>query len=404
MEKISRQKTFFIIGAAALTIAVFASGAVFGYSRRPEMEKVLGIFNQETEKPQEVDFGPFWKAWRIVEDRYAAADGVDRQKMVWGAISGALGSLGDPYTVFFPPEEKKLFESEIRGSFGGVGMEIGIKKGILTVVAPLKNTPASRAGIKAGDKILKIGEEETLDMTTEEAVKLIRGPEWTEVKLLLLQKNKEKPREVTLTREVIKIPVLDTEIREGGIFIIKLYNFSERSPYEFREALRKMKASGSTKLVLDLRNNPGGFLEAAVDVASWFLDTGKIVAREKFKNGDEQLYRSRGYKPFGELSMVILVNEGSASASEIVTGALLDHGIAKVVGEKTFGKGTVQELIDVTDNTSIKVTIARWLTPNGDDITKNGIVPDIEVEQKEEDEAEGRDTQMEKALETVRSL
>ncbi|MEK7085180.1 MAG: S41 family peptidase [Patescibacteria group bacterium] len=404
MEKISRQKTFFIIGAAALTIAVFASGAVFGYSRRPEMEKVLGIFNQETEKPQEVDFGPFWKAWRIVEDRYAAADGVDRQKMVWGAISGALGSLGDPYTVFFPPEEKKLFESEIRGSFGGVGMEIGIKKGILTVVAPLKNTPASRAGIKAGDKILKIGEEETLDMTTEEAVKLIRGPEWTEVKLLLLQKNKEKPREVTLTREVIKIPVLDTEIREGGIFIIKLYNFSERSPYEFREALRKMKASGSTKLVLDLRNNPGGFLEAAVDVASWFLDTGKIVAREKFKNGDEQLYRSRGYKPFGELSMVILVNEGSASASEIVTGALLDHGIAKVVGEKTFGKGTVQELIDVTDNTSIKVTIARWLTPNGDDITKNGIVPDVEVEQKEEDEAEGRDTQMEKALETVRSL
>lgn len=404
MEKISRQKTFFIIGAAALTIAVFASGAVFGYSRRPEMEKVLGIFNQETEKPQEVDFGPFWKAWRIVEDRYAAADGVDRQKMVWGAISGALGSLGDPYTVFFPPEEKKLFESEIRGSFGGVGMEIGIKKGILTVVAPLKNTPASRAGIKAGDKILKIGEEETLDMTTEEAVKLIRGPEGTEVKLLLLQKNKEKPREVTLTREVIKIPVLDTEIREGGIFIIKLYNFSERSPYEFREALRKMKASGSTKLVLDLRNNPGGFLEAAVDVASWFLDTGKIVAREKFKNGDEQLYRSRGYKPFGELSLVILVNEGSASASEIVTGALLDHGIAKVVGEKTFGKGTVQELIDVTDNTSIKVTIARWLTPNGDDITKNGIVPDVEVEQKEEDEAEGRDTQMEKALETVRSL
>ena len=404
MEKISRQKTFFIIGAAALTIAVFASGAVFGYSRRPEMEKVLGIFNQETEKPQEVDFGPFWKAWRIVEDRYAAADGVDRQKMVWGAISGALGSLGDPYTVFFPPEEKKLFESEIRGSFGGVGMEIGIKKGILTVVAPLKNTPASRAGIKAGDKILKIGEEETLDMTTEEAVKLIRGPEGTEVKLLLLQKNKEKPREVTLTREVIKIPVLDTETREGGIFIIKLYNFSERSPYEFREALRKMKASGSTKLVLDLRNNPGGFLEAAVDVASWFLDTGKIVAREKFKNGDEQLYRSRGYKPFGELSLVILVNEGSASASEIVTGALLDHGIAKVVGEKTFGKGTVQELIDVTDNTSIKVTIARWLTPNGDDITKNGIVPDVEVEQKEEDEAEGRDTQMEKALETVRSL
>ncbi len=401
-EKLLKRKAFFIIGSIVLVGAVFAFGAVFGYHQRPEIEKVLGVFNKEAEKPAEVDFEPFWKAWSIVEKRFAAANGIDRQKMVWGAISGALGSLGDPYTVFFPPEEKKLFESEIKGSFGGVGMEIGIKKGILTVVAPLKNTPASRAGIKAGDKILKIEDKETTDMSTEEAVKLIRGPEGTSVKLVLLSKGKEKPREVTVKREVIQIPVLDTEVREEGIFVIKLYNFSERSPVEFRGALRRMSQSGSQKLVLDLRNNPGGYLEAAVDIASWFLDTGKIVAREKFKNGEEQLYRSRGYKPFDNLPIVVLVNQGSASASEIVTGALRDHEAAKVVGEKTFGKGSVQEVIDVTNNTSMKVTIARWLTPNGEDISKNGITPNIEVEQKEDDEAKGRDTQMEKAIEILK--
>ena len=377
-------------------------GTLFGYSQRPEMEKILTIFNKETEKPSAVDFEPFWKAWRIVEEKYAAPDGIDPQNMVWGAIQGALGSLEDPYTVFFPPEEKKLFESEIKGNFEGVGMEIGTRKGILTVISPLKGTPAYSAGVKAGDKILKIDDKETLELTTDKAVRLIRGQKGTQVKLLLLSEGKDEPREVSITRDVIQIPTTETEKR-GDVFIIRLYNFSERAPSEFRKALREFVTSGADKLVLDLRNNPGGFLEVAVDTASWFLDTGKIVAREKFKSGEETLYRSRGYKPFENLPLVVLVNKGSASASEIVAGALKDHGAAALVGEKTFGKGSVQELVAVTDETALKVTIARWLTPNGNDISQNGLTPDVEIKNTEEDDARGRDAQLEKAIEIVQN-
>lgn len=398
-----RKKVFFIIAAVFIVGAAFLLGAFVGYQERPEVEKIAGILNKEVPAGQEIDFSPFWKAWRVVEEKYAAPDGIDRQKLLWGAIQGTVKSLDDPYTVFFPPEEKKFFESEVKGNFEGVGMEIGIRKGVLTVVSPLKDTPAWRAGIKAGDKILKIEDRTTQDLTTEEAVRLIRGPRGTAVTITILSEGKDESREVTLTREVIQIPVLDTEKREDGIFVIKLYNFSERSPFEFRRALREFVFSGQDKLILDLRNNPGGFLEASVDIASWFLDTGEIVAREKFKNGEETIYRSRGYNPFEKLPLVVLVNQGSASASEIVAGALQDHQAAKLIGEKTFGKGSVQELVSVTDDTSLKLTIARWLTPNGKDISQAGLTPDIEVKKTEEDEAKGRDTQLEKAIEVLKN-
>ncbi len=404
MEKPAKSKIFFVIAAILILAATFALGAFFGYDQRPEVEKVLGVINQEPPPATAVDFGPFWKAWRIVEEKYAAPDGVDRQTMVWGAIRGALEALDDPYTTFFPPEEKKLFESEIKGNFGGVGMEIGVRKGILTVVAPLKGTPAFAAGIKAGDKILKIDERDTVDLTTEEAVRLIRGEKGTVVKLLILSENKDKPREISITRDIIRIPTLDTEQKNDGVFMIKLYNFSAEAPYEFRQALRQFVLSGSDKLIIDVRNNPGGFLEASVDIASWFLDTGEVVVREKFKSGEEQLYRSRGYNPFDKLPLVILVNKGSASASEILAGALKDHQKAKLVGEKTFGKGSVQEVIEVTDDTSLKITIARWLTPGGRDISQSGLAPDVEIKASEEDEAKGRDVQLERALEIIKNL
>lgn len=398
------RKSYLVIASALILTITFFLGAYFGYSERPEAERIFGFLNKEAppEIP-EVDFEPFWKTWRIVEEKYAAPDGIDRQKMVWSAIQGALKSLDDPYTVFFPPVEKKLFESEIRGNFEGVGMEIGRRKGFLTVVAPLKGTPAERAGIKAGDKILKIDTTETSDLTVEEAVKLIRGPRGTQVKLLLLSEGKEEPREITVTREIIQIPILDTEQKTDGIFVIKLYNFSEPTPFEFRKALREFILSGSRKLVIDLRNNPGGFLEVAVDTASWFLDTGEVVVRERFKSGEERLYRSRGYDPFKNLPLVVVVNQGSASASEILAGALRDHGKAKLVGEKTFGKASVQELVAVTDETSLKVTIARWLTPQGHDLSSGGLEPDFTIKNTEEDEAGGRDAVLEKAVELLKS-
>ena len=403
MDDSKQRKIFLIIGSILVLAIVFGSGAIFGYSQRPEVERITSVFNKERDKPPEIDFEPFWRAWRIVEEKYAGTDDINRQKMVWGAIQGALASLGDPYTTFFPPEEKKLFESEIKGSFGGVGMEIGLRKGILTVISPIKGTPAFKAGIKPGDKILKIDEKETLGISTDEAVRLIRGEPGTSVGLLILSEASDAPREVSITREIIQIPVIDTEVRDN-VFIIQLYNFSERTPQEFQSAMKKFSTSGADRIILDLRNNPGGFLEVAVDVSSWFLESGQIVAREKFKNGDETLYRSRGYKTKNNLPLVVLVNSGSASASEIVAGALRDHKVATMVGQKTFGKGSVQELIDLTGDTSLKITIARWLTPNGDSISESGLIPEVEIKNTEDDESKGIDRELEKAIETVKNI
>jgi carboxyl-terminal processing protease len=291
---------------------------------------------------------------------------------------------------------------------------------MLTVVAPLKNTPAEKAGIKSGDKILKINDMVTTGMATDQAVKLIRGKQGTIVKLTIGRESAKAPIEITLTRSVIDIPTIDTEIKSGndtasstanatglqknGVFVIRLYSFSAPSPGLFRDALRKFVESGSTKLILDLRNNPGGYLEAAVDMASWFLPAGKIVVQEDFgvNNGGLNYYRSKGYNIFNDnLKFIILVNEGSASASEILSGALQEYGIAKLVGNTTFGKGSVQELINITPDTSLKVTVARWLTPNGKSISETGITPDYTVKITDKDLIAKKDSQMEKAVQLL---
>jgi carboxyl-terminal processing protease len=407
MERISiliRKSAIFIAGFFVLA-AVFGTGAYFGYAKSPEIKKIQNILHRDTpaEVGNNVDFEPFWKAWSVIQEKYISNDGMDNQAMVYGAIGGLAKSLGDPYTTFFPPVEKEMFESQVRGDFQGVGMEIGIRKGILTVISPLKGTPSYRAGVKAGDKILKIGEKITTDMTTEDAVQLIRGPKGTAVEITVVRENEDKPRSIKITRDKIEIPVLETEKKDNGIFIIKLYSFSENSPTLFRNALREMVESGSSKLIVDLRGNPGGYLEVAVDMASWWLPMGKIVVKEKFRNGDETMYRSRGYNIMGSVPTVILANEGSASASEILAGALQDYGLATLVGQKTFGKGSVQELVPITDKTSLKITIARWLTPNGRSISEKGLDPDIKVEITAKDIESGNDTQMFKALEILKA-
>ncbi len=396
------KKLIYIAVLVALLGGVFVGGAFFGYYNRPAIEKVTGLYNKEAiNKPTEVDFSPFWVAWDTVKSKYVNKDSIDNQKMVWGAIQGLVGSLNDPYSVFFPPEESKSFQDEMRGDFGGVGMEIGIRNNALIVISPLKGTPAERAGIKSGDKILKIDDKTTTDMSAEKAASLIRGEKGTSVKLTILKKNSEKPMEIDITREIIKIPVSDTEKKPGGIFVIKMYNFSSNSTNVFRDSLREFIDSGSNKLILDLRNNPGGYLESSVDIASWFLPVGKVVAQEKFSSGKEDLFRSKGYDVFKNLPFVILVNEGSASASEILAGALQEHGIAKLVGQKTFGKGSVQELVQITPDTSLKITIAKWLTPNGKSISDAGLEPDYKVEITDKDIEAGHDPQMDKAVEIL---
>jgi carboxyl-terminal processing protease len=384
--------------------ASFWLGTLYGYAHRPAAERVLGVTSQKTpEHLKDVDFSLFWEAWANLEEKYVDRAKIDRQKMVYGAISGLAQSLKDPYTQFFPPAESKQFQEDIKGSFGGIGAEIGIRKGVLTVIAPLKDNPAERAGIRAADSIVKINDTPTADLTLEEAVRMIRGEVGTNVRLMIFREGMSKPKEYIITRAVIKVVVLTTEKRPNGVFVIKLNEFTENAASEFRKAMQEFADSRSQKLVLDLRNNPGGYLTVAVDIASWFAPAGEVIAREHYADGKEDVYRSGGYRLLERVPTVVLVNEGSASASEIVAGALRDLRGIKLVGAKTFGKGSVQEVVDMSRQSSMKITIAKWLTPNGTEINGKGLEPDIKVEISETPpkDAEGKDPVMEKGIETL---
>ncbi|NTV44159.1 MAG: S41 family peptidase [Candidatus Yonathbacteria bacterium] len=414
----SYRRILLSVGALVLTAGIFVFGVYSGYTNRPEAQKIAHVLGMEPPVgiASDVDFEPFWKVWNLLDEKYhSTKEPANSQQRVWGAIQGLVAATGDPYTVFFPPEESEKFADDISGEFQGVGMEIGIHEGVLTVIAPLKNTPAERAGMRSGDIILKIDETVTTNLSAEDAVKLIRGTQGSTVKLTILHEGSEEPVEISIVRGVISIPTIDTEIRSattgeiiqkagaGDVFVIHLYNFSAQSASLFRDALRTFTLSGTHKLILDLRGNPGGYLEAAADMASWFLPAGKPVVRESFGDGiDEQVYRSKGYNIFNDsLRMVILTDQGSASASEILAGALSEHGVATLVGTRTFGKGSVQELIPITDTTSLKVTVARWLTPNGISISEGGLTPAVEIHLTQEDVDAKRDPQMEKAIEVV---
>ncbi len=394
------------MAAAVLAGGSFFAGLYLGYERRPEVEKIgEKLLNKEKGLPDEVDFEPFWKAWNLIEEKYVIDNGTSTQKLsnqekVWGAISGLVASLGDPYSVFLPPEQKKRFEDDISGNFSGVGMEIGIKNDVLTVIAPLPNSPAIKAGIKAGDKIIKIDETLTANLNTDEAVELIRGEQGKPVNFVMLRNGSESPINLTVIRDIITIPTIDSEKMDNGVYIIRLYNFSAPSPGLFQEALKKFAEAKTDKLIIDLRGNPGGYLEASVEMASWFLPVGKPVVIEKRGDGErDKIYRSKGYDVFSdELKMAILIDRGSASASEILAGALSEYGKGILVGEKSFGKGSVQELVPLTDDSSIKITIAKWHTPNGHSISQSGLEPQIKAEITEEDILAGKDPQLDAAV------
>lgn len=351
------------------------------------------------------EFAPFWTAWSVLDDKNINAASTSRESKLYGSIQGLASSYNDPYTVFFPPTESKLFQENIAGDFGGVGMEIGIKENKLTVVTPLKGSPAEAAGVKAGDVVLQVNGTSTQGMAVDQAVSYIRGVPGTKVTITFLPVGATKPVERTIVRDVIKIPTIDI-IEKGDIYTIRLYSFTAQSADLFREALRKFVLSGKHKLILDLRGNPGGYLDAAWDMASWFLPAGKVVVTEDFgKPNMQQIFRSKGYKVFHKnLQMIILADAGSASASEILAGALREHGVAKIVGVKTFGKGSVQELVPITSNTSLKVTVAYWKTPLGHNLSKDGLEPDYKVEITEEDAKKQNDSQMNKAIELLNDL
>lgn len=396
-----------VIIASFFILAVsFVAGALYGYGNRPAVEKVLNVIGQKPpEQFAEIDFNLFWDVWSRLEDKYVDKGKVARNDFVYGAISGLVKSLKDPYTEFMPPADTKQFQEDIKGSFDGIGAEIGIRKGVLTIISPLKDSPAERAGLKAGDKIFKVNDTITADLALNEAVRLIRGPRGTEVKLLVLRDSFDQPKEFKIIRDEIRVSILTTEKKENGIFVIKLNHFTENAAYEFRKAVEEFFRSGSKKLILDMRNNPGGFLVVSVDIASWFLPAGETVVRERHADESEEIYRSSGYRLLQDVPMVVLINEGSASASEIVAGALRDLRGVKLIGTKTYGKGSVQEVQPLPDGSSLKLTIAKWLTPNGTEINGTGLEPDIKVELPlEEEQDPKKDLILEKGIEVLKEL
>ncbi|MES2952940.1 MAG: S41 family peptidase [Patescibacteria group bacterium] len=425
-----REKYTGIVIGALLLVGTFASGVYIGQAQVSPEDQVAGVIGKNEGKPDEVDFAQFWEAWRILDDRYVTKNGnssttkaVTANDRVYGAISGLAKSLGDPYTTFFPPEDLKLFESSIRGDFEGVGMEISKKDEILTVVAPLKDSPAEKAGIKSGDKILKINDEVATDLSVEAAVQKIRGQKGTAVKLSIYREGASEPIEVSITRAVIVIPTIaieqkaskvsaggkvedskGTDLRDG-VFVVKLYSFGAQSSNQFAEAINRLSKSDAQKMVIDLRGNPGGYLDAAVDMASWFIPKGKPVVIERGGRSDQDvIYESKGYElpeNVKNVKVAILVDRGSASASEILAGALEEYGRAVLVGEKTFGKGSVQELVNLRDGGALKITIARWYTPKGKSISLSGLEPNVKVEVKPDMVKEGVDPVLAKAIEVL---
>lgn len=359
------------------------------------------VENQQSS--QKVDFSLYWKVWDLLKDKYVDTEQLDANKLLYGSINGMLRATGDSYTSFLSPEENKRFNEEIEGSFEGIGAELGIKNGILTIIAPLEGTPAEKAGLRAGDKIIDINGKPAQEMTLEGAVEQIRGPKNTEVTLTIFREGEDSTRDIKVQRNVIDVKSVKLEHKSADIAYIKISRFGDDTTREFSAAISNVINKKSKGIILDLRNNPGGYLEGAVDIASKMIPKGKIVVIEE--NGDkskENLY-ARGGDVISDLETVILINEGSASASEILAGALRENrDNTTLVGKKSFGKGSVQELIKLPQGTAAKITVARWLTPNGNQINEQGISPDVEVELTNDDYEKNKDPQLDKALELLK--
>ncbi|KKR22138.1 MAG: Carboxyl-terminal protease [Candidatus Moranbacteria bacterium GW2011_GWA2_39_41] len=405
----SKYLSFFII--LFLLIGAFWLGYTNGKKSADELilnqEHPIGstiVTNQFSTGKDTVDFGLFWKVWDTLKVKYANQSSLDAQKLVYGAIKGMLKATDDPYTTFFDPKETKEFAQDIQGSFDGIGAELGIKDDILTVIAPLDGSPAQKAGLMSGDKIVKIGDKTTSDLTIDAAVDLIRGKKGTEVQLTVFHKGDQETRDITIIRDTIEVKSVKVEFKDNNIAYLKINQFGEKTSKEFDVAMNQIIAQGSKGIVLDLRNNPGGFLTSSIEIASRFIPRGKVVVSEEDSAGKkDNLYTSGGDK-LNAIPLVVLINEGSASASEILAGALRDNRGVQLIGKKSFGKGSVQELIGLPGKSSVKITVAKWLTPNGDYIMEKGITPDTEVELTLEDFKAEKDPQMDKAVKIIRGL
>jgi carboxyl-terminal processing protease len=318
------QKKYVYVGIAILTgVFLFFAGAFFGFKAQVRAETAQKLFGATSVVPTDVDFTLLLKAWHLIDEKYVFEEKPTSQERLWGSITGLVNSIGDPYTAFFPPKEAQIFSQDIEGNFGGIGVELGSREGILTVIAPLKNSPADKAGIRAGDKIIEVNGTSTAQMALDDALLVIRGEIGKSVKLKIFRtdpkaSNGGKTLDFTIVRSAIEIPTLETK-QEGDVFIISLFNFNAQAGPLFENALREFQKTGGNKLIVDVRGNPGGFLDAAIDMASFFVPGGKTIVTEDFgKNQEPVIHKSKGFGLFPKQPhVVVLVDEGSASAAEI---------------------------------------------------------------------------------------
>lgn len=389
--------------SVVLAIVLFGGGVFYIGFHAGTTANVVSPQFANAEGIKHPDLSLFWNVVSIIKDKHINGEALTDEKIVNGAIQGAIESLGDPYSNYFPPVDAEKFNEDLSGVFGGIGAEIGIRDNRLTIIAPLKGNPAEKVGLKAGDLITDIDATSTSGMGIDAAIKLIRGLEGTTVTLTIMRDEFKEPKKFTITRAVVSVPTLEWGMKEGNIAYFKLYNFNANLAPAWNIAATKAVLRSPKGIIIDVRNNPGGFLDVATDITGWFVKRGNVIVREKLRGGNEELIYATGNEAFSRVPIIVVVNEGSASASEILAGALRDLRGAKIVGEKTFGKGSVQEVQTLPSGGLIKISIAEWLTPNKSSINKLGIKPDVEIKLTEDDIKKKKDPQFDKALEILRA-
>ena len=391
------------IGAFVL-LGVITAGALFygGYQKgfsETRLIRIEGVADIYPGDDTAADFGVFWQAWDMIKERHLRSGTFSAQDMIHGAIKGLAESAGDPHTTFFSPEDAAKFTENIDGKFGGIGAELETRNNQIIVVTPLKGTPAERAGLRPRDTIIKAGGTELAGKTVQDAIRIIRGEPGTQIKLVISREGDAGTRDIQITREMITLPTVEWEWKDGDVAYVRLISFNQNTPFAFYSVVREFIAENPRAMILDLRNNPGGYLEVAVNLAGWFIDRGETVVTERYADGEERVFRSRGNAALKDLPIIVLVNGGTTSAAEIMAGAMRDINGTRLVGERTFGKGTVQTLERLKDESMLKITVANWVTPGGHIIEGGGLVPDVNIKRVENDP---KDAQLNKALELLR--
>ena len=398
----------------SIAIFLFGTGFKLGEFNANNFQVQTQSLNIYNANKKNIDFSLFWEAWDKVETKFVEKDKLKPEKMFYGAIKGMVASLEDPHTYFLTPEENKQSKDDLEGKFEGIGAQLGLKENRVIIIAPLKNSPAEKAGARAGDYITHVDDESISGWTLLQAVKKIRGPKGTKVVLTVERKGKEVKVEIVRNEIIINSVELEYETKKDctqncdQIAHLTLVQFGENTNREWDETINKISEKWNNKeikgLVLDLRDNPGGYLQSAVYLASEFLPQGKLVVKQESTDNDNTKYNVTRNGKLLDIPLVVLINKGSASASEILAGALRDNKGIKLIGEQSFGKGSVQEAFDLKKGAGIHVTVSKWILPNGDWINKKGIKPDIIIENEIEEGntiTKETDKQLEKAIEEV---